>query len=67
MIEKEINRIKVQVRAIERQNLEINKILSRDCVSKEDLIEFLEKMRKRNESRIRKRTKTIKRLSQYQH
>lgn len=63
MSEKEINRMKVQVRAIERQNFEIDKILSRDNVSKEDLVAFLEDMRKRNLSRIAKREKTIKKFS----
>jgi hypothetical protein len=63
MSEKEINRMNVQVRAIERQNFEIDKILSRDNVSKEDLVAFLEDMRKRNLSRIAKREKTIKKFS----
>lgn len=63
MSEKEINRMRVQVRAIERQNFEIDKILSRDNVSKEDLVAFLEDMRKRNLSRIAKREKTIKKFS----
>jgi hypothetical protein len=63
MSENEINRMNVQVRAIERQNFEIDKILSRDNVSKEDLVAFLEDMRKRNLSRIAKREKTIKKFS----
>ena len=62
MIEKDIERIKAQVLAMRHQNRAIDQFLSGDP-GREQLIDFLEGIKKRNENRIRKKIKNIKRLS----
>jgi hypothetical protein len=62
MLEKDIERINAQVLAMRHQNRAIDKVLSGNP-GREQLIDFLEGIKKRNENRIRKRIKNIERLS----
>jgi ssDNA-specific exonuclease RecJ len=62
MLEKDIERLKAQVLAMRHQNKAIDSFLSGDP-EKEQLIDFLEGIKKRNETGIRKRTKRIEKLS----
>lgn len=62
MIQKDIERIKAQVSAMEHQNKAIDRFLSGNP-GREQLIDFLEGIKKRNENGIRKKTRNIERLS----
>lgn len=62
MLEKDIERIKAQVSAMKHQNKAIDSFLLGNP-GREELIKFLEDIKRRNENGIRKKTKNIKRLS----